>query len=101
MLHATTGLHCPGCGATRCLHAALNGEIEQAIAFNPLAPIILPMLGLAAVTSLWHWAWGTRPQFPRAVEVVADPGWRCSLVLFGVFRNIPAYPFTLLAPHKI
>jgi hypothetical protein len=85
---------------TRCLHAALNGNLEQALAYNILAPVILPVLGLAMVTSLWHWAWGTRPRFREPVRWVPIAT-AIGLVLFGILRNIPVYPFTLLAPHEI
>src|ERR1043166_3363337 len=36
LLFLLTGLHCPGCGSTRCAAALLHGDIEQAFAYNPL-----------------------------------------------------------------
>jgi hypothetical protein len=100
MFHKITGLDCPGCGMTRAVHAALNGNFRQALAYNILAPILIPAVGLAALSSLWLWVWGTTPRFPtppRWVPITFG-------VLVGVFwivRNIPVYPFTLLAPHEI
>ena len=100
MLHVTTGLHCPGCGATRCVSAVLDGEFEQAVAYNPLALLLLPAAGLTLAITLWHWAWGTRPR-----NLGPSKWWYIGsvvvLVTFGILRNIPAYPFTLLAPHKL
>src|SRR5262245_47866310 len=43
-LYALTGLHCPGCGATRCLHALLHGDLAQAAAYNVLFLAALPFL---------------------------------------------------------
>src|SRR5262249_36109484 len=43
-LHSLTGLHCPGCGTTRAVYSLLNGRFEQAMAYNVLVPIILPVL---------------------------------------------------------
>src|SRR5580700_9259192 len=43
--HSLTGLNCPGCGTTRALHALLNGRIVQALAYNPLAFMLLPAIG--------------------------------------------------------
>jgi hypothetical protein len=100
MLYRTTGLHCPGCGLTRAVHAALNGNFSQALAYNVLAPLLLPLVALAAGSSLWHWVWGTTPRarrprtwVPLVIGIVVG--------LFVVLRNIPVYPFTLLAPHEI
>ncbi|HEY2787596.1 MAG TPA: DUF2752 domain-containing protein [Fimbriiglobus sp.] len=101
MLHATTGLHCPGCGLTRAVHAALNGNFSQAFAYNVLAPVFLAVAGFAAVKSLWYWTWGTNPPQNRETSKWIPIGIAVCLVLFGILRNIPAYPFTLLAPHEI
>jgi hypothetical protein len=104
MLHQTTGLHCPGCGLTRSVHAALNGRFEQAFAYNALAVVILPYLGVSLVRSLWSWLWGTplRPsRLPAGVRKWMPLTIGVVMCLFWVLRNIPVYPFTLLAPHEI
>ena len=103
-LHSMTGLHCPGCGMTRSLHAILNGDFEQAIAYNLLAPVVLPVLGIALFRSLWSWAWDT--PIPRSKPMARWRGYvpwvlGAIVVLFLILRNIPAYPFTLLAPHEL
>lgn len=102
--HSMTGLHCPGCGMTRSLHAFLNGQILQALAYNVLSPIMLPLLAISVVRSLWSWAWGDeKPQKPRRRWL---PRWSPFviggfLIAFAVVRNIPVYPCTLLAPHEL
>jgi len=100
-LHSLTGLHCPGCGTTRAVHSLLNGRIEQAIAWNPLALIVVPILAVALIRSLWSWAW-ERPAKPFR----RSPAWIAAvigtiLVLFGILRNVPIEPFSRLAPHEI
>lgn len=102
--HQLTGMHCPGCGLTRAVHSACNGRFEQAFAYNVLGVVILPYLGVATVRSLWSWMWGTpaRPsRLPRGVNKWTPIVLAVVLVLFWVLRNIPYYPFTLLAPHEI
>jgi hypothetical protein len=100
MFHRLTGLHCPGCGLTRAAHAALNGHLAQALAYNLLAPIIVGVVGLAMTQATWHMLWGTSPRYTRLWNWVLI-GLGVVLVVFGIVRNIPVYPFTLLAPHEI
>jgi hypothetical protein len=101
MFHALTGLHCPGCGTTRALHALLNGRIEQALVYNSLAFIIVPVVGWSLVQSLRSWY---RQKYPVPSSVYTRLAMRLLVVLvivFWVMRNLPWYPFTLLAPHEI
>ena len=89
---------------TRSLHSFLNGDFEQAIAYNLLAPIVFPILGIALFRSLWSWVWDS--PIPKSV---LNARWRgyipwvlgAIVILFLVLRNIPAYPFNLLAPHEL
>jgi hypothetical protein len=104
--HQLTGLHCPGCGLTRALHAALNGRFEQALAYNVLAPVILPILAVSVVRSLWSWVWeegGEERRYRRPLRWVRHLPWLILVVLltFWVLRNLPFYPFTWLAPHEL
>src|SRR5688572_29190300 len=62
MSYRLTGLHCPGCGLTRSVHSALNLEFAQAVAYNPLAVVILPFLAVAVLRSAWFWLWDVEPQ---------------------------------------
>jgi hypothetical protein len=105
--HTLTGLHCPGCGLTRALHAALNGQFEQALAYNVFAPVLIPVLGLAVGRALWQWAWGEDDDKPprrrRGPRWERWAPWACLAVIlvFWVLRNLPVYPFTWLAPHEL
>lgn len=103
-LYTQTGLHCPGCGLTRATHAALNGRIGEAVSQNVLVFVIVPWLLLFVVRGLWHYLW----QIPldRRRPTLRWPAWLSYTVLvllltFSVARNIPVYPFTLLAPHEL
>lgn len=100
-LHSLTGLHCPGCGTTRAVHAALNGRVLQSLAYNALAWAILPIAGIALVRSLWVWYRNVPAKSHRG----GSPVWPWviggMLLLYGILRNLPWHPFTLLAPHEI
>lgn len=85
-VHALTGLHCPGCGSLRAAHRLLHGDVAGAMSMNPLMVIALPLL-LALVLRP---AWTQRRWVPWCAFAV--------LILYAVLRNIPAWPFHLLAP---
>lgn len=96
--YAVTGLHCPGCGTLRCLHALLHADLRSAVDYNVLTVVFAPTLvvawlsiGLTAITG-------------RRLSVVWNAprwlGWAAG-VAFGLFwflRNLPFAPFSWLAP---
>ena len=91
-LHWLTGLHCPGCGCLRAAHALLHGRLTDALAFNSLFVCGVPLAATA-------WVWNRcRPQ-PLAPRPVWAWWLVVLLVAFGIVRNVPVYPFDLLAPH--
>jgi hypothetical protein len=97
--HVATGLHCPGCGVTRASHALLHGDLAQALAFNPMFVVALPLLLIAFGREVYH-LWTGRRLGQRL------PGWVILTIFwlilsFWVLRNVGVYPFTLLAPHEL
>ena len=98
LLHDLTGLHCPGCGMTRAAHASLHGRIGEAFRFNPVGMVLLPLAGAGVGLEIAGWVRG-RP-LPIRLHLGAVGGWviLALVVGFWVFRNIPQWPFTLLAP---
>jgi hypothetical protein len=95
-----TGLHCPGCGSTRCLHALLHGDVAQAAAYNVLFLILLPYLVF----------WGARTWYAavtgRPVVRKRFPPWSLRLfyviiLAYWILRNLNFAPFNLLAPHTL
>lgn len=96
-LYVLTGIACPGCGLTRGFHALFHGDIVTAIDFNALVPVWAVIFGyvfvslvLMAVRGKGLPMWPTRPGFLWTFMIV--------LLAFGVVRNIPAWPFTILFP---
>lgn len=93
-----TGLHCAGCGMTRATHAVLEGRLLDAVRFNPLGVVLLPLALIALVPEVIGWVRGEAPRWRMPI------GRRGGLVLlvlvvgYTVARNLPWAPFTLLAP---
>lgn len=101
-LYTQTGLHCPGCGLTRAVHAALNGQVMEAVSQNVLVFLVVPWLLLMIGRGLWRFLWKSPPLRSR----FRWPKWLgyaviTLLLAFTVARNIPVYPLTLLAPHEL
>ena len=93
-LHALTGLHCPGCGAARACHALAHADVYAAFRWNPLLVIVAPFLIIPLVRK-------RRPGLaakghPHLIQLLA-----ASIIAFGIARNIPLWPFSLLAPTDI
>ena len=96
-LFALTGFACPGCGLTRGFHSLFNGDIIPAIDFNAMIPFWLVIfswvflsLALTAVRGRGLAMWPTYPKFLWVFMVV--------LFGFGILRNVPVWPLTILFP---
>jgi hypothetical protein len=92
-----TGFYCPGCGSLRALHQLLYGNLGAAFALNPFAVLSFPFLAYGGASRAAYLLNGR--YFPR----IFLPGWFiwtlfAAIVLFGILRNLPMYPFHLLAP---
>lgn len=86
-LYQTTGLQCPGCGATRAVHALLNGQFREAFHLNALVVLALPLVGGLAVRFGWGWRTGRWWPNPLAHPMILAllTGLACG---FGVGRNL-------------
>lgn len=95
--HALTGCYCPGCGSTRALGAIARGEMVRAVRSNPLAVMMFPFLACAAWKCL---CLSNRRDFVSRLLSSDTFAWLLFtiVILFWVLRNIPGYPFSLLAP---
>ena len=99
VFRSDTGFYCPGCGDTRALHALTHGHILRAFGYNllfPFAALIVAWYYLVALTSL---LFRKRVMWiPETVPIWSVIAIGTGIVLFTVLRNIPVWPFTILAP---
>jgi hypothetical protein len=96
-LYAMTGYACPGCGLTRGFHALFHGDILGGMDFNALLPIWAVVIGYVWLSLVVYTIrgkglpmWSTNPAFLWSFMI--------ALLVFGVVRNIPIYPFSILFP---
>ncbi|AMC10357.1 hypothetical protein Lupro_03420 [Lutibacter profundi] len=97
-LYVTTGLYCPGCGSQRATHQLLHLNILGVLQQNILYLLGVLLIGYhLIVTSLnlffkkHIYNYMYHPKTPIIILII--------VVVFWILRNIPYYPFTLLAPN--
>jgi hypothetical protein len=97
LFHSLFGFYCPGCGGTRGMHQLLNGDALSALHFNALLIFVVPLMiyGLAALLLIT--VRGRGLPFPK-LSVSALWLTLALLLTFAFLRNLPFYPFTILAP---
>lgn len=93
-----TGFYCPGCGSSRALHQLLHLNIARAFGFNPLMVISIPFVLYLLIAHFDIKVKGRsilrRIPFNKRFYIVMI----FVFIGYGVIRNIPCFPFTLLAP---
>jgi len=98
LFHRLTGMECAGCGMTRATYALLHGRLGEAIRFNPFGMLLLPFAvvvgGIIFFRAVSRKSWLVCPRF----AVVGFWFFVVSVLTFGILRNIPLWPFTLLSP---
>lgn len=97
-LYFTTGIYCPGCGSQRAAHQLLNFNIFGVLQQNVLFFISLLILGyhitLTGINAFFKKNFHNYMYHPKTPLVIL-----AVIVVFWILRNIPYYPFNLLAPN--
>lgn len=101
LFHLVTGLYCPGCGAGRACYSILHGEFLKAFCYNPLMTVLLPLIGIYTAARAVDWIVTGENHIDRKINVKFLTWVLVIVVVYGVLRNIPVFPFTLLAPEGL
>ncbi|WP_407690111.1 DUF2752 domain-containing protein [Rubrobacter aplysinae] len=94
---AMTGCYCPGCGSLRAIHQLARGELVAALGLNPMMVLSVPFIAyyFTSQLKLTFFGQSLRRFFIQPVFI-----WSLLLIIlvYWILRNIPVYPFSLLAP---
>lgn len=91
------GIYCPTCGTGRALSCLVHGDLREAFKLNQLLIIFLPfafywyICNVLECFNLHPWRLKLNRKIIIGIIIV--------VIIYGVLRNIPVYPFELLAPH--
>jgi hypothetical protein len=97
MFHSLTGAYCPGCGSQRALHSLLHLNLAAVVDYNflflPAALFILYHYLHPLLNKLFGW------KLPNLFYKKYTPWVVFAVVVtFWILRNLPWYPFSVLAP---
>lgn len=94
MFYQGTGLHCPGCGATRAMRALAYGDVWLAIRNNALLIVGGPIIAAVIIRQRRRESAGglASPQLCIALFVV--------VTAYFIARNVPSPTSSLLAPPQ-
>ena len=90
--HLVTGLDCPGCGATRMLNSIFSLRFDEAWRYNPALTVLFPVLCVFFLCHAVRYVKTGRRGVSRWENRLAIAA-VILLVLFGVCRNLPGYPY--------
>ncbi len=97
VFNSVTGYYCPGCGSQRAIHSLLHlnfaGVVGNNFLFLPAVLLLIYHYSFSFLNKKFTW------KLPNIFYIKSTP-WIILgiIVLFWVLRNLPVYPFSILAP---
>lgn len=79
-------IYCPGCGSTRALAALLHGRLVDAMHYNPLFVILLPLVLAFGVMTYWKATAKNEIQWPQLPKP-ALTFMLAMIAIFAIARN--------------
>jgi len=96
--YVITGFLCPGCGSQRAIHHIMHGDIFLGLRQNYLFLILFFVLSYELFISLKTLlGQNTRNNLLHNKKITNTI--LVLVIVFWILRNIPVYPFILLAPQ--
>lgn len=97
LFNSITGYYCPGCGSQRAIHSLLHlnfaGVVSHNFLFLPAILLIIYHYSFPILNRFFNWKLPNIFYFKNTPWIILSV-----VILFWIFRNIPTYPFSVLAP---
>ena len=88
-INTLTGLLCPGCGMFRATGAVLRVDIWQAIRYNALSVILMPLLLALGIRETARYIRAIAPKKASRLEMIFSVGVAVISLLYAIARNLP------------
>jgi hypothetical protein len=97
IFYSLSGYYCPGCGSQRAIHSLLHlnipGVVQNNVLFLPAVLTIAYHFLHSVLNRLFNW------RLPNIFYLKNTPWIILGIILlFWLLRNLPVYPFSVLAP---
>lgn len=97
VFYSFSGYYCPGCGSQRAIHSLLHlniaGVVQNNFLFLPAVAAIIYHFLHSVLNRWFNW------RLPNIFYMKNTPWVIFSIImLFWLLRNLPVYPFSVLAP---
>jgi hypothetical protein len=98
IFYSLTGYYCPGCGSQRAIHSLLHLNFEGVAGYNFLFLPAVLAIAYHYLHPLLNKQFGWK--LPNIFYQKNTPWIILGLILlFWLLRNLPGYPFSVLAPE--
>jgi hypothetical protein len=97
LFNSITGYYCPGCGSQRAIHSLLHLDMAGVVSYNflfiPGFLLILYHYIHPFLNRILHWKLPNIFYFKSTPWIIFGV-----VIIFWILRNLPFYPFSVLAP---
>lgn len=98
IFHSVSGYHCPGCGSQRAIHSLMHlnfaGVVGNNFLFLPAVALIIYHYLHPVLNKLLSWKLPNVFYYKKTPWIIF-----AVVILFWILRNLPWYPFSVLAPN--